>query len=157
MEINIREWRKSDLVKIREAWLDWCRNTSSPNMRLRRDSQRVMSEWLASKFEDSNCFGFVAEGDGNWAGFVIARVDEWESTPPILEPRKVGIIEAVYVQQEFRRCGIGAALVEHTLQAMRHRKAEIAETVHELSSDASSAFWQRTRFEPWMVHAHRTL
>ena len=157
MEINIRDWKSSDSEKVLQSWLAFCRTAARSDMRLKPDCERVMRQWLASRIKEPNSLGFIAEIDGVWAGFVIGRIDEWESTPPVLEPRRLGIIDAVYVSDEFRRSGIGARLVEHALQAMRARNAIAAETIYDAWSDASSALWRQAGFAPWMVHAYRTL
>jgi GNAT superfamily N-acetyltransferase len=95
--------------------------------------------------------------DGTCVGFLIGRIDEWESTPPVLEPRKMGIIDAVYVEEQFRRQGIGARLVDHAMQVMREQNAVAVETIYEAWNDASGALWREAGFAPWMVHAYRTL
>ena len=157
MEIAIRDWKVGDSEDILRAWLDFCRTAPRPDMRLKPDCERAMKKWLLSRFRESNSFGFVAEKNAAWAGFLIGRVDEWESTPPVLEPRKLGIIDAVYVNPEFRRSGIGARLVERAVQVMREKNAVAAETIYDAGSDASSALWSEAGFAPWMVHAYRTL
>jgi GNAT superfamily N-acetyltransferase len=157
MEINIRVWRASDSEKILASWLEFCRNAARSDMRLKPDSVRVLREWLHSRLREPSTIGFVAEKDGTYAGFLIGRIDEWESSPPVLEPRKMGIIDAVYVDEQFRRTGIGARLVHHAIQVMHERNAVAVETTYEAWSDASAALWRKAGFAPWMVHAYRTL
>jgi len=157
MEINIREWKTSDSEIILDSWLEFCRNETRSDMRLKPDAARAMRQWLLSRLREPGSLGFVADKDGTCVGFIIGRVDEWESTPPVLEPRRLGIIDAVYVNEEFRRSGIGARLVDRALQAMRERNAVVAETIYDAGSDASSALWSEAGFAPWMVHAYRTL
>jgi GNAT superfamily N-acetyltransferase len=157
MEIEIRDWKVVDTENILKAWLEFCRSAARSDMRLKTDSERAMRQWLLARFREPNSFGFIAERDGVCAGFLIGRVDEWESTPPVLEPRKLGIIDAVYVNPEFRRSGIGSRLVERALQVMRDRNAAAAETIYDAASDASSALWTEAGFAPWMVHAYRNL
>jgi GNAT superfamily N-acetyltransferase len=157
MEITIRDWKSWDSDKIVMSWLDFCRSAARSDMRLKPDCERVMRQWLLTRLKEPGCLGFVAECDEVYAGFIIGRVAEWESTPPVLEPRRLGIIDAVYVSEEFRRSGVGARLVQHALQVMRDRKAEAAETIYEAWSDASAALWRQSGFAPWMVHAYRTL
>jgi GNAT superfamily N-acetyltransferase len=158
MEISIRKWKASDSEKILGPWLDFCKNATRSDMRLRPDAEGAMRHWLLSRVKEPASIGLIAEKDGLlFAGFLIGRVDEWESTPPVLEPRRLGIIDAVYVDEKFRRNGIGAQLVASALQAMRDRNAFAAETIYEAWSDASSALWNRAGFAPWMVHAYRNL
>jgi GNAT superfamily N-acetyltransferase len=157
MEISIREWRGSDSEKILISWLEFCRSAARSDMRLKADSTRVMRQWLLARLREPTSIGFVAEHEGECVGFLIGRVDEWESMPPVLEPRKLGIIDAVYVDEHLRRSGIAAKLVERALEVMRQRNVVVAETIYEAWSDSSSALWRDAGFAPWMVHAYRNL
>jgi GNAT superfamily N-acetyltransferase len=157
MEISIREWRREDLPKIQASWLDFCRNAARSDMCLKPDSGPLMADWLISRFKDHGALGLVAEANDARAGFLIGRVGDWESVPPIVEPRKLGIIDAVYVNEPFRRQGIGRRLIERSLQAMRERGAVAVETIYDAWSEASSEIWHRAGFAPWMVHAYRML
>jgi GNAT superfamily N-acetyltransferase len=157
MEISIREWRREDLSVIRLAWLDYCRNEARSDMRLRHNAEAAMMEWLTVRFKQFPRMGFIAEKDGTAAGFLIARVDDWESSPPIIEARRIGIIDAVYVSESFRQQGIGSQLIDRAIQAMRKADAVAVETIYDAWNDASTRFWQRAEFAPWMVHAYRML
>src|SRR6476660_7889389 len=75
MEINIRDWNRQDLTQIQIAWLDYCQNVARSDMRLRPDAQSAMKQWLAFRFRQPHSLGFVAEADGNVAGFLIGRID----------------------------------------------------------------------------------
>ena len=151
------ECKISDSEKVLFSWLEFCRNAARSDMHLKADSERIMRQWLQSRLREPSSIAFVAEKDGACVGFLIGRVDEWESSPPVLEPRRLGIIDAVYVDDQFRRTGIGARLVERALQVMRDRGAVAAETIFDAWSDASGALWREAGFAPWMVHAYRTL
>ena len=157
MEISIRAWRASDSEKILFSWLEFCRNAARSDMRLKPDSERLLRQWLRSRFNEPASIGFVAEQDSACIGFLIGRIDEWESNPPVLEPRKIGIIDAVYVDEQFRRSGIGARLVQHALQVMREQNAVAVETIYDAWNDASAELWRDAGFAPWMVHTYRTL
>ncbi|MBI4473536.1 MAG: GNAT family N-acetyltransferase [Acidobacteria bacterium] len=126
-------------------------------MRFKPNADRAMADWLRSRFRDSGSFGIVAESDGRPAGFLIGRIDLWESAPPILEPRKMGIIDAIYVVDEFRRRRIATMMIERAMEIMRSRNAVAVETTYDAWSDASAETWRRAGFAPWMVHAYRML
>jgi GNAT superfamily N-acetyltransferase len=157
MEITIREWRREDLTQIKSVWLAYCRNAARSDMRPRNNAETAMMEWLTVRFKQSPRMGFIAEKDGTVAGFLIARVDDWESSPPIIEPRRIGIIDAVYVSEPFRRQGIGGQLIERAIQAMREADAIAIETIYDAWNEASTHVWSRAGFAPWMVHAYRML
>jgi len=157
MEISIREWRREDLPAIQVSWLDFCRNAARSDMRLKADSGAAMRAWLAARFKDHGTLGFIAETTEAQAGFLIGRVGHWESVPPVVEPRKMGIIDAVYVNERFRRQGVGRRLVERSLEVMREREAVAVETIYDAWSEPSSELWHRAGFAPWMVHACKML
>ncbi len=157
MEINIRQWLHDDLAEIQHAWLEYCRNVARSDMQLKPGADAALMEWLLSRFGRHSSIGFVADHGGAVAGFLIGRVDNWDSVPPVIEPRRIGIIDAVHVNDGFRRQGIGTRLIERGIEAMRAENAIAVETIYDAWSDASTQTWHRAGFAPWMVHAYRML
>src|SRR6185369_14952396 len=117
--INIRGWNRQDLTQIQTACLDYCQNVARSDMRLRPDASSAMKQWLTSRYRQPQSLGFVAEVENSVAGFLIGRIDDWESVPPVIEARRIGIIDAVYVSEEFRRHGIGRQLIDKAVESMR--------------------------------------
>jgi GNAT superfamily N-acetyltransferase len=156
-QINLREWSRVDLMEIQRAWLEYCRNAARADMRLKPDAERSMHSWLSNRFRDSASFGLVAELETRHVGFLIGRIGLMESTPPIIEPRHMGIVEAVYVMEEFRRRGVAASLIGKAVEMMRERQAEVVETVYDAWNEGSAESWRSAGFAPWMVHAYRML
>jgi GNAT superfamily N-acetyltransferase len=157
MEINVRDWTRDDLPQIQTYWLDYCRSGNRSDMKLRPDADPAMKQWLADRFRELSSFGFVAEADTVVAGFLIGRVDDWDSVPPVIETRRIGMIDAVYVTEHYRRHGIGTRLIEKAVEKIRAADAVAVETVYDAWNDASSKAWHRAGFAPWMVHAYRLL
>jgi GNAT superfamily N-acetyltransferase len=157
MELSIRKWTREDLPQIQQAWLDYCRNVTRADMRLRPHAGSSMKEWLLTRFRQPESLGFVAETDQGVIGFLIGRVGDWESVPPVIERRRIGIIDAVYVTEDFRRQGISTQLIDKAIEEMRAADAVAVETIYDAWNDAASAAWHRAGFAPWMVHAYRML
>ena len=157
MKINIREWDRTDLIKIQSKWLDYCRTAARSDMQLKRGAEDAMTRWLTSRFRQASSIGYVAADDETMAGFLIGRMDDWESVPPVIEPRRIGIIDAVYVGEEFRRHGIATQLIHRAIQRMQEANVVAVETIYEAWNEASSQTWHRAGFAPWMVHAYRML
>jgi len=157
MEISIREWKKDDLFKIQAQWLDYCRTAARSDMRLKPESEAAMAQWLTSLFKQSSSIGYIAEEDATLAGFLIGRIDDWESVPPVIEPRRIGIIDAVYVNEDLRRRGIASRLIQRAMQTMQDANVVAIETIYDAWNDASGQTWRRAGFAPWMVHAYRML
>jgi ribosomal protein S18 acetylase RimI-like enzyme len=157
MEINIRDWNLDDLSHIQRAWLEYCRNVARSDMQLRPDANSAMKQWLIARFRQSHSLGLVAGSNDEIVGFLIGRIDNWESVPPVIEPRRIGIIDAVYVTEHFRRRGIGSRLIDRAIEKMRAENAVVVETIYDAWSDSSEEVWHRAGFAPWMVHAYRML
>ena len=157
MEISVRDWNRNDLSQIQRAWLNYCRHAARSDMQLRPDAEMTMKQWLSVRFRQPQSIGFIAEQAEIFAGFLIGRIDDWESVPPVIEPRRLGIVDAVYVAEPFRRQGIGSRLIERAIQAMRDADAIAVETIYDAWNDASTQAWHRAGFAPWMVHAYRML
>ncbi|PYS01757.1 MAG: hypothetical protein DMG16_11775 [Acidobacteria bacterium] len=157
MKISIREWNKHDLLRICSRWLDYCRTAARSDMRLKPDCESAMTQWLARRYEDPSSIGYIADQETDLAGFLIGRIDEWESIPPVVESRRIGVIDAVYVLEQYRRQGIAGQLIQRALQSMQDANATAVETIYEVSSDASVKTWRAAGFAPWMVHAYRML
>jgi GNAT superfamily N-acetyltransferase len=157
MEINVRDWNREDLPQIQEAWLGYFKNAARSDMHLRPDAGTAMKQWLNTRFRQVNGLGFVAETCGVIAGFLIGRIDDWESVPPVIEPRRIGIIDAVYVSENFRRQGIGSQLIDRAIERMRAANAVAVETIYDAWNDPAVQAWHRAGFGPWMVHAYRML
>ncbi len=157
MEINIRKWERADLSEIQSKWLDYCRTAARSDMQLKRDFDKAMTQWLIDRFKQNASIGYIAESHGTIAGFLIGRVDDWESVPPVIEPRRIGVIDAVYVGEEFRRHRIGSQLIHRAIEEMQRAKVVAVETIYEAWNEASAQTWHRAGFAPWMVHAYRLL
>jgi GNAT superfamily N-acetyltransferase len=155
--MNIREWGREDLPQIQQAWLDYYHAAARCDMRLRPDADDAMKQWLIARYRQRESMGFVAETDLKLTGFLIGRIGDWESVPPVIEARRIGIIDAVYVDEQFRRQGIGSQLIGKAVERMRAAKVVAVETVYDAWNDASSEVWHRAGFAPWMVHAYRML
>ncbi|HYR43266.1 MAG TPA: GNAT family N-acetyltransferase [Terriglobia bacterium] len=157
MEISIREWKKDDLFKIEVTWLEYCRTAARSDMRLKPDAETAMAQWLMGRFKQPSSIGYIAEENRTFGGFLIGRVDDWESVPPVIQPRRIGIIDAVYVNEDLRRQGIASRLIQRAVQTMQDANVVAIETIFDAWNDASGQTWRRARFEPWMVHAYRML
>ena len=157
MEIKIRYWRRDDLADIRRLWLLFCQNVVRSDMTIRRDADSAMKRWLESRFLDNDTFGLIADAGNGVAGFLVARINDWESSPPIINPRSIGIIDAVYVANEFRQQGISGRLIDRALERMREANALAVETIYDITDESSDRMWRRAEFAPWMVHAYRML
>ena len=155
MEIAVRDWQASDFERITSLWLAAYGRVALPDAPLRNDADRVLGEWLSDRFRDRKSLGYVAERDGDFAGFVLGRMGEWESDPPILKRRRVGLIDVVYVVEGHRRFGVATRLVQYVIERAEVRGATALETSFEINSEPATGFWWSLGFQPWIGRAYR--
>ena len=141
MEIAIRDWQPSDFERIGSLWLAAYERVALPDAPLRQDADRVLTQWLSDRFRDRKALGYVGERDGDFAGFVLGRIGEWESDPPILKRRRVGLIDVVYVLEAHRRFGVATRLVQNVIERAEVRGATALETTFEIISEPATGLW----------------
>jgi ribosomal protein S18 acetylase RimI-like enzyme len=103
-------------------------------------------EYVFGLLADDNVGLFIAEVEGQVAGFVHVLVRD---TPPwpVLVPRRLAFVDSLAVRQEFRRHGIGRALMTqaHTW-AIAKGAADVELNVFEFNQ-AAIAFYQALGYE----------
>jgi GNAT superfamily N-acetyltransferase len=157
MGIAIRDWQRSDFERIASLWLSAYARASLPDAPLRSDANRVLTEWLGDRFRDRRSLGYVGEREGEFAGFVLGRIGEWESDPPILKRRRIGLIDVVYVLEGHRRYGVASALVQFVIERARARGATALETSFETANEPATRLWLNLGFKLWIERAYRPI
>ena len=155
MEIGIRDWQRQDFERIGSLWLRAYQQVAMPDAPLKRGADRALKEWLEDRFSDRQAVGYVAERENDFAGFLLGRIGEFESDPPILKRRRVGLIDVVYVVESHRRSGVASRLVRYVIERMEIRGATALETTFEVSNEPATGLWSHLGFEPWLQRAYR--
>ena len=150
MENAIRNWTESDIEPIVEAWIASLQDGVREDVKLRQNPDRSLRRWLLERLKQPEAFGLVAERGHDLAGFLMGRVTTWESEPPILIPRRIGIIDAVYVAEPARRRCVGSKLIEEALAYAVRRGVSVVETTYETDNPDAARMWKKLGFRPWM-------
>ena len=126
--MTIRPMRADDYDRVWALWMS-CKNMGFNDL----DDSRAGIERLLSRNPDT-CF--VAEEGGDLAGVILAGQDG-----------RRGYIYHMAVAEAYRRRGVGSALVEKCLAALK------AEGIHKVAllvfryNDAGNAFWEKQGFD----------
>jgi GNAT superfamily N-acetyltransferase len=151
--IEIRRWSEGDIATIGDTWLgEYPRAASGPSASY-RDAPKRMARWLRDLQRDRTAIGYVAEVDSAFAGFVVGRFTTWESEPPILRPRKVAVIHALWVESRYRRSGVGSGLMNRVVERCRNSAVGAIEAGIEPGARGAGAFWKRLGFDPYRTSA----
>ena len=109
--MTVREAHLEDLDRLLHLWSEFLAEQGDIDGKLSMsdDADRRFRADLPEWIHDTTRVFEVAEAEGQIAGFVSARL--W-SLPPIFETVPELFIEYLYVDNSFRRRGIGKALVD---------------------------------------------
>lgn len=88
----------------------------------RVDADPFPEEEFQSLLGCAGKIAFAAEQDGMLAGFCIMELKE--ASHPVLRKRTVAVVEDLYVEDAYRRRGIGRKLFEQAVSLARRRGAE---------------------------------
>ena len=110
---------------------------------------------------------FVAEADGTVPGYLdvraivpgqarsakhfVGRIFQRRIAPSFARTGTVGWIEDCYVDNQFRRQGIGAALVAYALAWLRERGADRIELATFAANGSGRAFWEKQGFSAYRL------
>ena len=125
--MTIRPMTLDDYDRVWALWMS-CRNMGFNDL---DDSREGIGRFL--KRNPATCF--VAEADGDLAGVILAGHDG-----------RRGYIYHMAVAETHRRHGIGSALVDRCLEALKHEGIHKVALVAFRTNDAGNAFWERMGF-----------
>jgi ribosomal protein S18 acetylase RimI-like enzyme len=103
-------------------------------------------EYILGLLADENTGLFVAEVEGQVAGFVHVLICDTPPSP-VLVPRHRAFVDSLAVRQELRRHGVGRALMDHAHRwAIAKGAADVELNVFEFNQPAI-AFYQALGYE----------
>lgn len=148
MEITIRPATAQDyddLCRIIEQ-VDALHRENVPHIFRQADGAVRERAYILALLADEDQGLFVAEVDGQAAGFVHVAVRD--TLPiPILVPRRLGFVDNLAVGRDFRRLGIGRALMQEAQRwAIEQGATEIELNVFEFNESAI-AFYRSLGYE----------
>jgi ribosomal protein S18 acetylase RimI-like enzyme len=148
-ELTIRSATVSDLDELLELRLSLQRHVeaSSPWIwRITEEGRRRLQQELEKMLADSGGRMVVAVKDGELVGFAYGQVFNRETYVPL----SVGHISMIYVQEGFRRRGVGSRLVEELCRFFRSENVEDVTLRYALGNREAERFWRGLGFEPIM-------
>lgn len=148
MDTAIRDWRRDDVAEVARLWLDALGEADLEGMTLHFDAAHRLRVWLVERVRERSSIGLVAEVGGQFGGFLLGRVGEWDSVPPIVLQHKTGIVDVICVRADLRNQGVGTRLVAEAMRKMEARDAVRIETICEVGNEGARRLWTRAGFRP---------
>jgi ribosomal protein S18 acetylase RimI-like enzyme len=108
-------------------------------MVLAPSAEESVASFLQQRMSDDSSETWVAEQRGRVIGYCLAVVTE---RPLVFLERRYGKIIDLAVTSEYRRRGVGRALVEHAREWFRGQGVDSIELNVATSNDVGRAFWK---------------
>lgn len=105
------------------------------------DGARMYAQRIVGRLDDTtHTRVFVAEEDGRVVGYVLSVIVDM--SPEMFAQTLGGFLADIYVEEAYRRSGIGRALVEAVRDWFRSRGVTYFEWYVAANNAAGHAFWQ---------------
>lgn len=146
--MRIRKARPSDLRSLARLACDLDRSQGSiaPELKIRVPTIREKTLVLAGTLKKSNVRVLVAEAEGALIGYALGTVDK----PIHFRYRRLGTLQACYVEARQRRGGVGKALVDAVLEWFRDKGVRAVD-LGVLHSNGAFRFWRKLGFREYYL------
>jgi len=127
MEISLRRMKKDDFSAVHEMMrgLHGLHVENRPDVF--RDADPLERQTFDALLDNRDIFLILAEADGRAAGFCVVAMKGPSEAPPPRTPRKVAVMDDLYVHGDFRKSGVGKRLFEEAAREARLRGASSLE------------------------------
>ena len=147
--VAIRKATEADVPHIVELWVEFVDFHARYDSAFQRapDGQEHLATTVRERLVDADASVFVAEDGTGLVGYCMARVNK---RGPEFGGWEFGDIHQLAVTEKRRRGGIGRLLFEAARTWFVERGVERMELRVLRTNPASTAFWRRLGFHPYM-------
>jgi ribosomal protein S18 acetylase RimI-like enzyme len=149
---KIRKAREDELLKVAGLWKDFMKFNGDFNasFAIKKKATEIFSREMLEKLKEYDSRLTVAESDGELIGFCYSYISQ---KPKFFRLDKFGFIGDLYVLPEYRRGGIGKALVKDAVDFFARRKIKQIELLVSVKNENTIKFWESLGFNhllTWM-------
>lgn len=152
MDIHIRQATISELnmlVEMQVSLWKLLEQSSTRVWRFTEERKKKLIQELEESFSDENSLILIAEDGSKIIGFVGGTViNRTEYLPPI-----IGMLTRMFVNEEYRRKGVGRSLIQDICRFFRSKQVEKIYLRYVLGNIEGEKFWQDLGFESILVTA----
>lgn len=149
MNIQIRKAKQNDIdaiVKLNEQLADYHRKIDKyykPSSETRKSFRKYISEIIRKR----NIRILIAETDNKIVGYFIGKI---EKAKPFTAPKKIGKISEAFVEEEFRKSGIGRMMFDELIRWFNKNKIKHIELSVDSRNKIGIKAWQKFGFKEFM-------
>lgn len=143
--MDIRTAKKEHIEEIVQLCLRLWRehHAINPAFSLHPDIQNTQRRWLRKAIASRDARVIIAID----SGVVVATATATVSNSSIFWPERYGYLRDIYVEDTYRRQGIGSALTDDLMRWLHKRGATWVELAALSDNIAANQYWQSRGFE----------
>jgi GNAT superfamily N-acetyltransferase len=150
--ISVRKATFSDVEKLTELRMllqRHCEESNSQIWQMTDEGKALLKLKVENDLANESSRIFIAETNGDLIGF--AHGDVSHRTDYL--PKNVGSISTVYVNNNFRRKGVGALLIRHVCEFFDSEGVEDVTLRYIIGNKEAERFWGKLGFKPVITTA----
>ncbi len=143
VEVNVRPAQPDDLDAVARLWeslVEYHRQLDADLPPAAPQGARRYARQLLDRLDDPMTRVLVADADGEVVGYVLGVVVDL--APQMFQQEASGFLADIYVDQSYRRQGVGRALVETLIAWFAQRGLHYYEWHVAARNQESLAFWR---------------
>ncbi len=154
--MEIRKATDADIPEIIILWKEFMDFHSALDSHLARSDEGHIefAKWIGKLIEQEDNQVLVALMDSKVIAYSLSRILEM---PPVMKTRKIGYINDLAVNSEFRRTGVGEKMLKEILAWFKANDIRRIELRALAANDAAVSFWKKRGFEVYMLNMSRTI
>ncbi|KXA89483.1 hypothetical protein AKJ57_05270 [candidate division MSBL1 archaeon SCGC-AAA259A05] len=150
--ISFRKAERSDLNELMRLWeefLDYnlqsIENSKKRRwMELTEDASEKSRSHFKNQIEQDDNLVLLAEKDNEIIGYIVASLEE---RPPIFKKRKLGKLNELFVNQDYRNEGLGKKLVENAKDWLKDKGVNLLKVRILEANKKANKFWKSRGFK----------
>lgn len=124
-------------------------NNNSSIWKYTENKKRLLERQYAEHLVDENSLVLVAEAEAKVVGFLLATVSARTEYVPSI----IGSLSTIFVEENYRRQGIGSRLIRKAYRFFSSKKAENIYVRYVMGNKEGEGFWKHLGFKTIIVTA----
>jgi ribosomal protein S18 acetylase RimI-like enzyme len=151
--VLFRLWNRRDIPTLARLARELYAHIESidPVWRTSPGAEDHLRVHLLDLFTTRHATSYVACNGQGIVGFITGSITQ---RPPVILPRRDGLIDNAYVLPRWRRKGIGTRLCRMLLSWFTEQGVAEVRIHYQVSNRDANRFWERLGFRPWTIQAH---
>ena len=154
MEVTIRKATMKDIPSVLKLWMKLMEfhHTLSIHFELANDAEIVWESYIREQLDEQNFLLIVAEVSGNIIGFSLVSI---QSNIPVFKIKEYGVIYDFFVEEAFRRRGIGRKIFAFARKWFEQKGVENLQVSAAHNNPIAQGFWHAMGFTNYLDRLSR--